>query len=64
MIEAKITVTMEELASAVGVDDAEKVKEIADELIVLDGDRNNNCKVLNQKWGNLIRYTNTRGLIM
>ena len=46
VIEAKITVKMEELASAVGADDAEKTKEIADELVILVGDRNKKCKVL------------------
>ena len=46
MIEAKITVKMDELSSAVGVDDAAKAKEIADELVILVGDRNRKCKVL------------------
>lgn len=46
VIEAKITVKVDELASAVGVDDAEKAKEIADEIVILVGDRNNKCKLL------------------
>jgi len=45
-IEEKITVKMDELSSAVGADDAEKVKEIASELTALVGDRNNRCKFL------------------
>lgn len=46
VIEAKITVKMDELATAVGTDDAMKVKEIADELVILVGDRNKKCKAL------------------
>ena len=46
VIEAKITVKMDEFASAVIEDDAEKVKEIADEIVILVGDRNKKCKVL------------------
>ena len=46
VIEAKITVKMDELASAVGADDAEKAKEIADEIVILVGDRNKKCKAL------------------
>ena len=46
VIEAKITVKVDELASAVGADDAKKVKEIADEIVILVGDRNNKCKAL------------------
>ena len=46
VIEAKITVKVDELASAVGADDAEKAKEIADEIVVLMGDRNKRCKNL------------------
>lgn len=46
VIEAKITVKMDELSSAVGADDAAKAKEIADELVILVGDRNRKCKVL------------------
>lgn len=46
MIEAKITVKVDELASAVGADDAEKAKEIADEIVILVGDRNKKCKIL------------------
>ena len=46
VIEAKITVKMDEFSSAVSADDAGKVKEIADEIVALAGDRNNKCKVL------------------
>ena len=46
VIEAKITVKVDEFASAVGADDAEKAKEIADEIIILVGDRNKKCKAL------------------
>ncbi|MBQ9415833.1 MAG: hypothetical protein IJU20_03200 [Clostridia bacterium] len=46
VIEAKITVKVDEFASAVGADDAEKVKEIADDIVILIGDRNKKCKLL------------------
>lgn len=46
VIEAKITVKMDELSSSVGADDAEKVKDIANELLILVGDRNKKCKAL------------------
>lgn len=46
VIEAKITVKVDELASAVGADDAEKAKDIADEIVILVGDRNKKCKAL------------------
>lgn len=46
VIEAKITVKMDELSAAVSADDAAKAKEIADELVILVGDRNRKCKVL------------------
>ena len=46
VIEAKITVKVDELASAVGADDAKKAKEIADEIVILVGDRNKKCKAL------------------
>lgn len=46
VIEAKITVKVDELASAVGADDAEKAKQIADEIVILVGDRNKKCKAL------------------
>lgn len=45
-IEAQITAKISELSSAVGADDAEKVKEIADEIVILVGDRNKKCKNL------------------
>ena len=46
VIEAKITVKVDEFASAVGADDAEKAKEIADEIGILVGDRNIKCKAM------------------
>lgn len=45
-IEAKITEKVGEFSSAVDEDDAEKVKEIADDIAVLVSDRNKKCKVL------------------
>lgn len=45
-VEAEMTVKMVELATAVGADDAEKAKDVADELIILAGDRNKKCKLL------------------
>ena len=44
VIDAKITVKVDEFSSAVGSDDAEKAKEIADEILILVGDRNKKCK--------------------
>ena len=46
VIEAKITVKVDEFAAAVSADDAEKSKEIADEIVILVGDRNKKCKAL------------------
>lgn len=46
VIEAKITVKVDEFSSAVDADDAEKAKEIADEIVILVGDRNKKCRVL------------------
>ncbi len=46
VIEAKITVKMDELTGAVGKDDVDRVREIADEVVVLVGDRNRKCKGL------------------
>ena len=48
VIEAKITVKMDEFATAVGTDDTGKIKEIADELMILVGDRNRKCKGIKQ----------------
>ena len=45
-IEEKMTAKMGELSSAVGEDDTEKVKNIAEELVQLAGDRNRKCKAL------------------
>lgn len=44
--EAKITVKMDEFSGAVAADDAAKAGELADELIILIGDRNRMCKAL------------------
>ena len=46
VIEAKITVKMDELSVAVNADDVAKAKEVADEMIILVGDRNKKCKAL------------------
>lgn len=46
VIESKITVKMDEFSSAVGADDAEKAKEIANGIIILVGDRNKKSKAL------------------
>ena len=44
VVEAKITIKVNEFASAVGTDDVEKAKEIADEIVILVGDRNKKIK--------------------
>lgn len=46
VIEAKITVKVDEFSSAVGADDAEKAIELADEIVILVADRNKKCKAL------------------
>lgn len=46
VIEAKITVKVDDFSTVVGADDAEKAKEIADEIVVLVTDRNKKCKAL------------------
>ena len=46
VIEAKITVMMDELKNAVAGDDSGKVKEIAEEILNLVTDRNKKCKAL------------------
>ena len=46
VIEAKITAKLDELSSAVGADDAEKVRKIADEIVILVADRNKKCKAM------------------
>lgn len=46
VIEAKITVKVDEFSSSVGANDAIKAKEIADEIVLLVGDRNKKCRVL------------------
>lgn len=46
VIEAKITVKMDDFSFAVTEDKAKEVKEIAEEIIILIGDRNKKCKAL------------------
>ena len=46
VIEAKVTVKMDVFSSAVGDDDAEKAKQIADEIVILLGARSRKCKAL------------------
>jgi hypothetical protein len=43
-VESQITVKFAELSEAVKIDDAEKVAEIVNEVVVLVGDRNKKCK--------------------
>ena len=45
-VESQITVKFAELSEAVKADDAAKVVELANEVIVLVGDRNKKCKLL------------------
>jgi len=45
-LESRITDKKNELSDAVNADDAEKVQAIADEMILLIGDRNRMCKAL------------------
>lgn len=45
-VESQITVKFEELSETVKVDDANKAIEIANEIIILIGDRNKKCKLL------------------
>lgn len=44
VIEAKITAKVDEFAAAVGADDVAKAKELADDIVILVGDRNKKCK--------------------
>lgn len=46
VIEAQIATKMEELAAAVGADDAAKAKEIANEIVILVNDRNKKGRLL------------------
>ena len=46
LVESQITVKFEELSEAVKTDDANKAMEIANEIIILVGDRNKKCKLL------------------
>lgn len=46
VIEAKMTVKMDEFGNAVSADNAEQAKDIADELVILAKDRNEKCKAL------------------
>lgn len=45
-VESEITVKFAHLTDAVNADDAEKVAELANEVIILVGDRNKKCKLL------------------
>ena len=45
-VESQIKIKFDELLEAVKVDNAEKVAVIADELVILIGDRNKKCKLL------------------
>ena len=45
-VEGQITVKFAELSEAVKTDDAERVAKVANEVIVLVGDRNKKCKLL------------------
>jgi hypothetical protein len=45
-VESQITIKFAELAEVVKADDGEKVAEIANEVIILVGDRNKKCKLL------------------
>ena len=45
-VESQITIKFAELSDAVKADDAEKVAEIANEVVILVGDRNKKCKLL------------------
>lgn len=44
VIEAKITVKMDEISTAVDIDDVDKVKDITNELLIILKDRNNLCR--------------------
>ena len=45
-IEGQISIKFEALSAAVGADDIEKVSELANEVIILIGNRNGKCKLL------------------
>ena len=45
-VEGQISIKFAELSDAVKADDAEKVAEVANEIVVLAGDRNKKCKLL------------------
>ena len=44
--EAQITVKFDELAEAANSGNANKVRDIADEIVILINDRNNKCRLL------------------
>ncbi len=46
LVESQITVKFAELSDAVKADNAEKVAEIANEVVILIGNRNKRCKLL------------------
>lgn len=45
-VEGEISANFAALSEAVKADDAEKVAELADEVVILVGDRNRKCKLL------------------
>ena len=45
-VEGQITVKFAELSEAVKADNTEKITELANEVIILVGDRNKKCKLL------------------
>ena len=45
-VESQISIKFSELSEAVKADDAEKVAEIANDVLILVGDRNKKCKLL------------------
>ena len=46
VIEAKVTVKMDELSAALAADDEKKMKRIANTLIIIISDRNSQCRIL------------------
>ena len=46
LVEGQISTKFAELSDAVNADDAEKVAQIANKVVILIGDRNKKCKVL------------------
>lgn len=46
VIEAKITVKMDEFSDAINANDSEKIEKCSEELLIMIGDRNRKCKAL------------------